>query len=302
MKGGDIRQVFDPIMVENVNSLEFLRNPENNDQVLLFSDDTSRDGFAIQRTRIRLANVGNDSKYSEAYVGQNIQYYSIPFAGNPLTIRSRDDATFQSPNHRVFIFTPSGNRTRPLFSEAVRRDEPGAGVSGLHGQAGSERDIYNVRALTVAQFQTMLNELFPPAPAAAPAARPAAAAPVAATGKYVKMVELSNNSELSEDILDEIRIGEVVKMYRPDGRGAKAVVDSIDAQEGTDDVIVSFSTPNGYFFTTKISRTPGAGIKFVTAKNGVYLVDSGIPPVSARGGRTKRSKVKSKRERKPTLK
>lgn len=276
MRGGDIRQVFDPIMAETVDSLAFLQNPENNDQVLLFKDGPTRDGFAIERTRIRLANVGNDFRYNEQYNTLVNQYFTIPFAGNPITLRVQSDTSFANPNHRVFLFDNSGQRTERLFSEAVRRGQPGAGVSGLHGQLGSERDIYTVRALTVQQFQTLLNRRYgAPRPAAAPAAAAPAAAPAApaAAGEYVKMTELSNNSQLSNEILDELAIGKTVKMYGSNGTLYRARVVSITNNDA-DDVLVNFSSGKGDF-TAKIAREPrGRNIVYITQQYGIYLARS----------------------------
>jgi len=160
-KGGDVREVYDPIADAPVPTMEYLN--EDPDNIVIFLDILTADGYGSPRSRI--IDIDNNHYYAEI-INRNplnisdILYVGIQYAGNTKIIRIRDLDKLRNPNNRVFILINSGNRTNPLVSRAYLNGELNAGVSGAHGQNPGEI-IYDVSEGTIADYQNTIQDEFP---------------------------------------------------------------------------------------------------------------------------------------------
>jgi hypothetical protein len=190
-RGGDRGKVFDPIMVEEVDTDVFLNGTPNeplddgdrNDRVVVFLDDTRSSGMGLFRSRLR--NPSLDQMYGNAYreniVGdENNSFLTLSVGDINTTVSLRDYNLIINSPLRHFILTKTTRTTKKLFSytlmyahfqtlqerpewiEYVRNNPTEArasAVSGAHGQEGTDREIYSVTPLTQNQYTETIPNL-----------------------------------------------------------------------------------------------------------------------------------------------
>jgi hypothetical protein len=195
-RGGNRGKVFDPIMVEEVDTDVFLNGTpdeplddnDRNDRVVVFLDDTRASGMGLFRSQLR--NPSLDQIYGNTYrqniVGdQNNSFLTLSIGDINATVSLRDCNLIINSPLRHFILTKTEETTEKLFSytliyayfprlhqrpewiEYVRNNPEQAEqavLSGAHGQEGTDREIYSVTPLTEYQYTRTVPQQDPVTP------------------------------------------------------------------------------------------------------------------------------------------
>jgi hypothetical protein len=195
-RGGNRGKVFDPIMVEEVDTDVFLNGTpdeplddnDRNDRVVVFLDDTRASGMGLFRSQLR--NPSLDQIYGNTYrqdiVGdQNNSFLTLSIGDINATVSLRDCNLIINSPLRHFILTKTEETTKKLFSytliyayfprlhqrpewiEYLRNNPEEAEQavrSGAHGQAGTDREIYSVTPLTEYQYTRTVPQQDPVTP------------------------------------------------------------------------------------------------------------------------------------------